>query len=59
MTLNLMPMGRKSRPVLTYDAATGLIAAGRFVLRRVQISDAGLFALYAGDRRVAEATRSI
>ena len=59
MTLNLMPMGRKSRPVLTYDAATGLIAAGRFVLRRVQLSDAGLFALYAGDRRVAEATRSI
>ena len=42
-------------------AATGeaQIAAGRFMLRRVRPSDAGLFALYAGDRRVAEATRSI
>ncbi|MCU0816353.1 MAG: GNAT family N-acetyltransferase [Cypionkella sp.] len=35
------------------------IDAGRFVLRPVRKSDAGLFALYAGDRRVAEATRSI
>jgi RimJ/RimL family protein N-acetyltransferase len=35
------------------------IAAGRFVLRPVAKSDAGLFAMYAGDRRVAEATRSI
>lgn len=35
------------------------ITAGRFVLRPVRKSDAGLFALYAGDRRVAEATRSI
>jgi len=38
---------------------TGQIAAGRFVLRPVRRSDAGLFSLYAGDRRVAEATRSI
>lgn len=37
----------------------GAIAAGRFVLRPVRKSDAGLFALYAGDKRVAEATRSI
>jgi RimJ/RimL family protein N-acetyltransferase len=37
----------------------GAIAAGRFVLRPVRKSDAGLFAMYAGDRRVAEATRSI
>ena len=37
----------------------GAIAAGRFILRPVRRSDAGLFALYAGDRRVAEATRSI
>jgi len=37
----------------------GQINAGRFVLRPVRKSDAGLFALYAGDRRVAEATRSI
>lgn len=37
----------------------GQIAAGRFVLRHVRTSDAGLFAVYAGDRRVAEATHSI
>ena len=37
----------------------GVIPAGRFVLRPVRKSDAGLFAMYAGDRRVAEATRSI
>lgn len=35
------------------------IAAGRFVLRPVQKSDAGLFALYAGDRRVAEGTQRV
>lgn len=35
------------------------ISAGRFVLRPAQMSDAGLFQLYAGDARVAEATRSI
>ena len=35
------------------------IAAERFVLRPARRSDAGLFAMYAGDRRVAEATRSI
>lgn len=40
-------------------AREGEIAAGRFVLRGVRRSDSGLFALYAGDRRVAEATRSI
>ncbi|MBD3763665.1 MAG: GNAT family N-acetyltransferase [Rhodobacterales bacterium] len=40
-------------------AAAGQIAAGRFVLRPLRRSDAGLFRLYAGDRRVAEATRSI
>jgi RimJ/RimL family protein N-acetyltransferase len=40
-------------------AAEGQIAAGRFVLRPVRKSDAGLFALYAGDKRVAEGTRSI
>ena len=39
--------------------AAAYIPAGRFVLRPVRKSDAGLFALYAGDRRVAEATRSI
>ncbi|HSF65658.1 MAG TPA: GNAT family N-acetyltransferase [Paracoccaceae bacterium] len=39
--------------------AQGPIVAERFVLRPVRRSDAGLFALYAGDRRVADATRSI
>jgi RimJ/RimL family protein N-acetyltransferase len=37
----------------------GAIAAGRFTLRPVRRSDAGLFAMYAGDKRVAESTRSI
>lgn len=35
------------------------IPAGRFLLRPVRKSDAGLFSMYAGDRRVAEATQSI
>lgn len=35
------------------------IRAGRVTLRPVRASDVGLFALHAGDRRVAEATRSI
>lgn len=35
------------------------IAAGRFVLRGMRKSDAGLCAMYASDRRVAMATRSI
>ena len=48
----------------TYDgapvtAAEGQIAAGRFVLRPVRLTDAGLFALYAGDKRVADLTNSI
>ncbi len=40
-------------------AKDGEITAGRFILRPVRKSDAGLFAMYAGDRRVAEATHSI
>lgn len=36
-----------------------VIATERFDLRPVRKSDAGLFALYAGDRRVAEATQGI
>ncbi|MFT7059867.1 MAG: RimJ/RimL family protein N-acetyltransferase [Pseudorhodobacter sp.] len=35
------------------------IPAGRLVLRPVRVSDAGLFAMYAGDLRVAAATHSI
>ena len=50
MTLDTMPVTPETR---------GLIAAGRLVLRPVRKSDVGLLALYAGDRRVAEATRSI
>jgi RimJ/RimL family protein N-acetyltransferase len=41
------------------DLSAGIIPAGRFLLRPVRKSDAGLFAMYAGDKRVAEATRSI
>jgi RimJ/RimL family protein N-acetyltransferase len=36
-----------------------VIAAGRFVLRPLRRSDAGLIALYLGDRRVAAATPSV
>ncbi len=35
------------------------IVTDRFTLRPVRRSDAGLFALYAGDKRVAEATQGI
>ncbi len=41
---------------ITSDAP---ISAGRFILRPVQKSDVGLFAMYAGDLRVATSTRSI
>jgi RimJ/RimL family protein N-acetyltransferase len=40
-------------------SAQPVIAADRFVLRPPRKSDAGLLSLYAGDRRVAEGTRSI
>lgn len=36
-----------------------IIPAGRLVLRPVRPSDTGLFAMYAGDARVATGTRSI
>jgi RimJ/RimL family protein N-acetyltransferase len=39
--------------------AQPVIATDRFVLRPPRPSDAGLLALFAGDRRVAESTRSI
>ncbi len=35
------------------------IVTDRFTLRAVRRADAGLFAMYAGDRRVAEATQGI
>jgi RimJ/RimL family protein N-acetyltransferase len=57
------PFMRFQEGAMTLDliavAEEGQIAAGRFVLRHVRRSDAGLFAMYAGDRRVAEATHSI
>jgi RimJ/RimL family protein N-acetyltransferase len=53
MTLNIVRRDLPAQPVLAE------IAAGRFLLRPVRRSDAGLFSLYAGDRRVAEATQSI
>ena len=43
------------RPIAPADS----IAAGRFGLRLVRPSDSGLSELYAGDKRVAEATRTI
>lgn len=43
----------------TLPSTIGEIATDRFVLRPVRRSDAGLFALYAGDKRVAEATQGI
>jgi len=43
----------------TIAAAEGQIAAGRFVLRPVRASDAGLIAHHASDRRLAEATQNI
>jgi RimJ/RimL family protein N-acetyltransferase len=47
--------------MMKHDAITAqpVIEAGRFILRPVRKSDAGLLALYTGDRRVAEATRSV
>ena len=36
-----------------------VIEAERFILRPLRKSDAGLLAMYAGDRRVAEATQTI
>lgn len=41
------------------DAVMPVIQAERFVLRPLRRSDAGLIAMYAGDRRVAENTSSI
>lgn len=41
------------------DILEGQIAAGRLVLRPARLSDTGLFALYAGDERVARGTQSI
>lgn len=50
MILDKAPATHAGQPVIGTD---------RFVLRPVRASDAGLLALYAGDERVARATRSI
>ena len=60
----VLPAGRalQRREAVTFDQSVSVpeaIAAGRFVLRPLRVSDAGLVTLYAGDKRVAEATRSI
>lgn len=47
------PVAHETRP------AVAVIPAGPLSLRPVRRSDAGLFAMYAGDRRVAENTRTI
>ena len=54
-----MIKGSSPNPAALAAAADRQIAAGRFSLRAMHPADAGLCALYAGDRRVAEATRSI
>jgi RimJ/RimL family protein N-acetyltransferase len=50
MTLDLTPAATMT---------AGSIPAGRLMLRPLRKSDAGLISMYAGDRRVAEATRTI
>lgn len=50
------------REAMTFDQCPDFpapISAGRFQLRPLRPSDAGPMTLYAGDARVAEATRSI
>ncbi len=60
MTLDMMRVPHAAvRGAALAEVNPAQIAAGRLVLRPVRASDAGLFAMYAGDRRVAEATRSI
>jgi RimJ/RimL family protein N-acetyltransferase len=46
-------------PARTPPPVGSFIPAGHLILRPVRKSDAGLIALYAGDRRVAEATQAI
>ena len=57
------PYGAGKGIAANLSASAGIadmrIAAGRFVLRPVRASDAGLIAHYAGDKRVAEATQGI
>ena len=59
MTLEISGAGSRADIGQVAVAAQAEIAAGRFVLRPLRRSDAGLCGMYAGDRRVAEGTRSI
>ena len=59
MTVDLNTTGANRAAEVAVAGSQSVIPAERFVLRPVRRSDAGLFAMYAGDRRVAEATRSI
>ncbi|GAB1480529.1 GNAT family N-acetyltransferase [Paracoccaceae bacterium] len=59
MTLEISGAGSGADIAQVAGAAQAEIAAGRFVLRPLRRSDAGLCGMYAGDRRVAEGTRSI
>ena len=58
MKMNIAKVAAVTQP-LFHGPDLAEIPAGRFLLRPVRRSDAGLFSLYAGDRRVAEATQSI
>ena len=57
MVLDMIARSRSALPGFALPGAQ--IAAGRFELRPVRASDAGLIAHHAGDRRVAEATQNI
>ena len=72
MSIEMLTLAQsQARPVTGLDMAVPefgqmvqteagkMSGAGRMVWRPVRRADAGLFELYAGDRRVAEATRSI
>lgn len=48
-----------SRNLTVQQAAQPVIAAERFALRPLRLSDAGLIAHYMADRRVAEGTKTI
>ena len=55
----MMTMDSTANTNNSLRGTVAFIPAGRFVLRSVRHSDAVFFALYVGDRRVAEATRGI
>ncbi len=52
-------LGSETNMMLETIPPEGTIVAERFVLRPVRKSDVAMFALYAGDRRVAMSTSSI